>query len=714
MNRSTKARRDIGAVTAGGAAVGVIVTYLYRLWDLKWSVPLNYQGDSLLTLNTISNIVHFGSYAHNNHLGYPFGQNLLDFPANGDVFSLSLIRVITFFTPRPGLVLNVLFLFSYFFVFFGAYIGFRIIRITPAIASGLAILYAFIPYHQLRGVPHVFLCMYGFVPVWCSFLVRELGPNPISETLRLRGRKVLVFVFAGLGVLATTTGIYYTMFFLSLTSVVVVLNIIRKQSLSVIALVVSICAAGASVIVMFWNVLSFHLKNGGNPSAIVRSLDQVQYWSLKPLQLLLPIEDHRIPVLRNWINSRDPFVRSGEFGTSLGFVLSLGLILTIVAVAKRLRLGRSSADQESPSIHLGVLMTATLLVGVTGGFGFLLGIFGFVEIRVWERIVVVIAFLACCQLGSLLTRRKKSTTKFQKIGLLALLILSLLDMTPSNLAAERSGIERSWKFDYEVAAVLSSHFGPEVKVAQLPVVVFPENGPREQMLDYEHLRGFVHLPSGFFSYGSVKGRGGRWQEKLSGDPKLQVEQLVSLGFEALWLDSRGYAYDSLIPDTYREYVGRQNLVIRRGALEIYDLRNLRDSISKDRGPDYLERLKEQVLSPLFFYYGGFSGVETDGVNYWVTSGRESHIFLVSTSAEVGLARLRFKASPLVKARLVVEGPCKEGRVREVKPAAAVTCTFEIGTKAKKVSLSTRERRPRPGPPPSRLLRVSETTFEFVN
>jgi phosphoglycerol transferase len=83
--------------------------------------------------------------------------------------------------------------------------------------------------------------------------------------------------------------------------------------------------------------------------------------------------------------------------------------------------------------------------------------------------------------------------------------------------------------------------GPDALVFQLPVVPFPENPPVVNMSDYEHLRGYLHSESLQWSYGGVKGRAdSEWQLSLPKDAKSLVAKLKEQGFDAVWIDRRGY------------------------------------------------------------------------------------------------------------------------------------------------------------------------------
>jgi hypothetical protein len=83
-------------------------------------------------------------------------------------------------------------------------------------------------------------------------------------------------------------------------------------------------------------------------------------------------------------------------------------------------------------------------------------------------------------------------------------------------------------------------------VFQLPVVPFPEAGPRHQLSDYEHLRLLWGAPGLRFSHGHLRGsRPHFWNEYVAALPPAEmVAELERHGFAALVIDQRGYPHQA--------------------------------------------------------------------------------------------------------------------------------------------------------------------------
>jgi len=80
-------------------------------------------------------------------------------------------------------------------------------------------------------------------------------------------------------------------------------------------------------------------------------------------------------------------------------------------------------------------------------------------------------------------------------------------------------------------------------VFQLPYVAFPESAFVHRMVDYDHLRPYLHSDSIHWSYGAVKGRKtANWQERVAQLPAAEmIKELQAEEFGGVWIDGFGYA-----------------------------------------------------------------------------------------------------------------------------------------------------------------------------
>jgi phosphoglycerol transferase len=104
---------------------------------------------------------------------------------------------------------------------------------------------------------------------------------------------------------------------------------------------------------------------------------------------------------------------------------------------------------------------------------------------------------------------------------------------------------------------------------------FPEQGTVNQLTDYAQLRGYLHSDTLCWSYGVVIGRD---QDRTSRWQNLGINELIAeaqkQGFDALWLELRGYVENGIETETQlRTILGPPLLQDDKRAVLIFDLRD---------------------------------------------------------------------------------------------------------------------------------------------
>ena len=164
------------------------------------STPIDYYEDSLFQYGVASSANEAGLTATHPRLNYPFGADWRDFAIHTDTASVAQYWVISFFSDSPIQIVNVAYVLSYLFCAVAFYLVARSFKIHEAIAAGLAIGYAFLPYHFFRGIHHQFMSQYWTLPVlvwlaswprssstgsWCGWPPRSPGV-PTLATVRAK------------------------------------------------------------------------------------------------------------------------------------------------------------------------------------------------------------------------------------------------------------------------------------------------------------------------------------------------------------------------------------------------------------------------------------------------------------------------------------------------------------------------------------------------
>ena len=520
----------------------IAMIFLYQLWDFHPRVPAVYWGDALLTLNGLRNMRLGGWYWSTQKLGAPFGQDLHDFPAVADNFNLALIWLGLKMFRDEVLTFNLFFFGSYLLTTISGFIGARMLRLNRSSAVLVGVIYSFLPFHFKHGPAHLFLSAYWAIPLWVAFLLRELMGESISPFTQTSfknwfcNRSTLLVVLISL--IAASTGLYYAFFFLFLaTSVLFVRRITQSKPFEWVPVSLSIFLATSAMALQYFPVWLYQKQNGSNLSAIARTIAEVEYYSLKISNLLLPVNGHRISLLAELRGKANLvyLIGEGEQDGALGLFGSIGFFALLIVL-----IVNTSENQRVFLKSLAVFTILAVLFSTVGGFVQFFSTFGFTQLRVMSRMSVVIAFPAIVCSAVLLDRILRNRNRIMRLGsLLVIGILALLDMNPGHQPSYKE-TAKSWERDRVVVTRVAESFGSDAMIFQLPIIPFPEYPSVVNMTDYEHLKGYLHSSTLRWSYGGVKGRNGDWQKSLSEDPMLLVPELQRLHFQAIWINRNGY------------------------------------------------------------------------------------------------------------------------------------------------------------------------------
>ena len=587
---------------------------LFRVWRIHPRVPVLYLGDALLSMAAIRNISISGWYTNSDLLGVPFGQNLLDFPAAGDYLHMAGFRLLTVVTDAPGLVLNLFYFSSFATVFLGAYAGCRLLSLTKMSSVAVGVLFAFLPFHTLHGPGHLFLSSYGVVPMWIALAVRQMGdcplvaePPPLRPSgwwnwLRQPGNTGAMTIV----VLGSTTGLYYAVFMV-VTLLVAGLAGWAKTSQQSRLLTASVLLAVtfAVLAIQFTPTWLLNRRIGSNAEIVERGLANIEYYSLKLSDLVLPVAGHRVQWLADLRVDAQALTLRGEQAGAIGLFGVVGLL--VLAATTVVRLLRGSAGGRRGALT--VVAGSAFVVATVGGGATVLGVAGFTYLRAWGRIAVVLAFcgFAAVALGyEGLHRRPRGLLSGFLVAFVVM--LGLLDTNPGMPFPDYDRTANSWTSDEAFVREIEQRLGADATLFQLPIIPFPEHPPVHRMTDYAHLRGYLHSETLGWSYGGIKGRAADWQERLD---NLSVDQIAEaaavVGFDGLWLDRFGYGPEM---SEVEVTLGAPTLESSDGRLIVYDLRDMAVALREDMEAEEFAALVARLLEPATVSFGnGFHGIE---------------------------------------------------------------------------------------------------------
>ena len=522
----------------------VCAAYLmWVFWPLGWWLhyPLVYNGDGLWNLFVIKTVLETGWYGSNSHLGAPFSATFLDFSKPESLYLL-MFRLAASVTDNVALIHN-LFYFSGFFLVAGSALlvlrsGFHL---SWMLAAAGALLYAFLPFHFMRQ-GHLFLSNYFTVPlgVWMALLVSSDRP-PFFETGRMGTAKWTIWLAAAI---VASTSIYYAFFALYLIAVVGCFESIRtilwRHFLSAVLVCVLIAVFVVSNLVP---TLLYQAEYGMNGQVASRTLGESEMYSLRPIQLLLPIKEHPFPALAELTRKYEtgaPFVNENR-SSYLGLFGCIGFLFLLTALVA----GHPIILKVPPFGIAARINILALSLSIAGGGGMIAGLLLSPQFRALNRISVLIAFVSIAGLLLLLDRLALLLpVRSRGIFLLAISVLAvavgLWDQTPLNARPDVEKLVAEYDSDHIFVQSIESRLPNGGLVLQWPYTPFPEVGSYFKETPYSHLRGYLHGKNLHWSYGGMKGRkSDLWHMSLNQFPlTTQLSIAQSSGFVGIWLDRR--------------------------------------------------------------------------------------------------------------------------------------------------------------------------------
>jgi hypothetical protein len=582
------------AAVVAVATVAVVAVHL-RLWRAAWREPWVRGGDADFYLMLARGLEKHGSYLHNPNLGWPFGQDLADLPHGSDNLHLLALRFFAVLTGGPASAVNLFFIATFAAVAFTSHLVLRKLGFSRFASGAGAFVYAFAPYHFLRGVGHMLLSGYEMVPIGVLLALMLLDePLPLLRAdgrrgLDLRRRRTWFTVLAV--IVLASTGPYYFVFSMLLIAVAAgchALNARRWRPVGAGALII-----GVGVVAFAVNVspsLVNLLRHGANPGVAQRSPFETQLYGLKIFQLFIPREGHRIDLLARATTrmlGRQDIYRS-EPGQPLGLLLAMSLVLILIVGALRLASRRPDPRAETPDqllvSRLALFSITCMIFGASGGLSFLMAALGLRDIRAWNRISIVIAWLAVIGLvmaidrgGTWLQRRWAARRRLAAWVPAALALLVVVvgyvdqggkDTPPYDLTHVQ------YASDSAFFAAVHDRLGDGASVFNIPYLAFPEVPPRLLMGAYDEAAGYIFQPTLNWSFGFMRGREPDYPKVLETQPVSEwMTSVAATGFTGIVVDGAGYtAEERALQESQIAELAGAPLKSADGRYSFFDLR----------------------------------------------------------------------------------------------------------------------------------------------
>lgn len=672
--RPTIPWRTPAELLAHGVLATAVTAVVFRVWSIPLRVPFDYQGDGLTQASVVKGIAETGWYTVNDRLGAPTGFNTLDFPLGGENLHYAGIKVLTWFSKDPFLVLNVAWLASFVTVSLSAYLALRLLAVRPWFAHAAALVFAFLPYHLLRGTAHLTLGNYVSVPFACLLVAATAcGSLPRIGQTRTRSWWWRVAAVVGAGALVASAGGYYAVFTLALTAMAV---LVAFATVGWRAALSGVAAAAVVVVVLAANSfpsLRYQSENGHNPAAAPRQVWEVDWWPLRPVQLVTPVPGHRVAALDDLGRELRRAPSNSEPTQPLGLVGSFGLAVVLVRLFAG---GAARPGTRLGAVHpgLGLVVGGSLLMGVWGGFAWFTSLAGLQDVRAWGRISVFIGFAALAGLAQWL---QASTRRWPAgaVGALAAVVaaLAFFDQVPRALVPDPSVNELAVASDRRFVQAVEAALPTGAMVFQLPRAAYPEDPVQHRMAADNQLRPYLLSEDLRWSFGGMRGRESDWQVASAAQPVPEfLDSIAAVGFDGVLVDRFGYGDGgTAIERELGAALGPPLVVSDDARLAFYDLRAFRAALpARLGGTGAVEaRARRELLRPTMWWETGFFFEERtpDGLTRPASASARSRVVncaeqpwrgtvrfrLVSESRQPGTVTVALPGAP---ARTVAVGP----------------------------------------------------------
>jgi len=505
--------------------------------------PMLYGGDAMQYGYIIQSFSQPGGLSEIRNAGAPFTTQNIDFP-NGDLGNMALAALL--FSGGYGLGFNLFLLLSVGMTGAAGYAIARRCTLSAGIAFVVGLAFALLPFHFQR-MAHLFYGNYTTAVVALWLALRLASPLiGAAEPRRRRIAGVGAVVLAG--VWCGTTGVYYAFFTCIVLAIAAMVHSLQQCSIKPatraggVVSVIVLCVALQLIPTQILN-----RQDGPNPSVAKRLLVESEIYSLRLAQMVLPVPNHRIPVLAK---IRDKYDKEStpvnENGTAtLGALATAGFMMGLLMLfVPNVRRFFTPAQQLCAVLLVSLFMFATM-----GGFGSIFALVVSAQIRALNRISPYIALFSLIIAGATLQLlwqgtkerfpRLKGAAGFTMVVLGLAVMADQISPAYRQSREERIGVENRYNYDHAFGQVLSQRLPEGAMVMQLPYMSYPESAD-EVLGSYTQFRNTLHAPGLHWSHGAMRARPeANWLADLSTlAPGQFVDAMQALGFHALVLDQR--------------------------------------------------------------------------------------------------------------------------------------------------------------------------------
>nr|MCR4903406.1 hypothetical protein [Butyrivibrio sp.] len=465
--------------------------------------------------------------------GATTGSHLIDSPFLDFDYLLKALLFNTFST-NESVTFYLIYLSTFIFSACSMYIVLRYVTDKMVIRMVVSLIFAFAPYHILRGMGHITLSNCWMVPIgiYLAYKISEIRENKA-------GKKELILLLL-LAFISGFGNIYYGLFSFILIFVGMICNFIVNKSLNklieiVIVYLGIICGMAINVVPK----IIFGIIAGPNSDASIRGAMESDFYGLRLAQLFLPPSYIRGSLFQKIITKYNTEYSEYVNENSLSSIGVVAIITFIVLIIVLLRLYLKNEENHFIFVS-GLFLLALTVYCSVGGIGSIVASFIVSQFRGLNRVSIYFTAILLIVFAYLADKIKN-----KRLLAMIMIIFSVaslyenIDNPPEGFQLAQIEIDNINKeFFSEVEVAL----GENANVYQLPFVRFPEEPPVNNMSDYSHFKGYVYTDTINWSYGGIKGRD-TYAESLYIDDGMSdefVSSIVNVGYDAVYIDTNAY------------------------------------------------------------------------------------------------------------------------------------------------------------------------------
>lgn len=611
INREKHLWQDLMWMVIISAIVSTLVVIIFHLYEIDLSTMIYVQEDAIGVANAM----------HEYIIGINAGQGLTVFIQS--IFSSNLegaflhrigMFLCCLFFDNFGTAVNFYYFFGYILVALGMYLAMRFIYIEPWISACAGLLYTFLPYHYLRGESHVFLACFYMVPLACAVIVRLMKKDKKeSKTFYIK-----CFVIA---ILMGMTDIYYSVFWaiiLAFTCVYILVNSFdwKRAGFVLCYAFIPFGCIGIVNIPYLMNLISEKSSLTANfvgGSGSERTLNDLLFYGLRVVQLVSPIQNHRLGVLANFRNNLDQYLGADETRmVTLGLIMSIGFIITVCVVLL-------SIDKNEICNKLkkyGVLNIFILLVASIGGLNIFVGLLS-ANIRCYNRMSIFIAAFSLMALAELVQHWWTVKNKNRFI-IIVICLLSLIGVWDQTAPFSREEYTENWNLDHNIKDAvqkIDAMSKDNARILMFPIILKNDDARIHDMRNYE--QSWPRLYSDNLQWIMKSKDNEQWLSAMSVLPLTeQLKYFIVEDVDGIWLDENGYSADEFatVKNTLDDVVGEPVVVSETGKQYYYSLENYRMQFLEQKSEQEINdiKLESNEMRNSTGYYVGVSDLQVSG------------------------------------------------------------------------------------------------------